>query len=62
MDSVHCFILNVGRRGKYRKKRKMAILVHIDLILHVHTLGAYVHMGARYDVSMIKTVARRTVH
>ena len=31
---------------------------HIDLIIHVHILGAYVHMCARYEVSVIKPVAR----
>ena len=30
--------------------------------MHVHILGAYVHICARYEVSVIKPVARRTVH
>ena len=31
---------------------------YIDLIIHVHILGAYVHVCARYEVSLIKPVAR----
>ena len=34
----------------------------INLIIHVHILGAYVHICARYEVSMVKPVARMTVH
>ena len=30
--------------------------------MHVHILGTYVHICARYEVSVIKPVARRTVH
>ena len=30
--------------------------------MHVHILEAYVHICARYEVSVIKPVARRTVH
>ena len=31
---------------------------YIDLIIHVHILGTYVHVCARYEVSLIKPVAR----
>ena len=34
----------------------------IPLLIHVHILGACVHMCARYEVSVIKPVAGRTVH
>ena len=31
-------------------------------LIHVHILGAYVHICAKYEVSVIKPVDRRTVH
>ena len=34
----------------------------IDLIIHVHILGAYVYVCVRYEVSVIKPVARKTVY
>ena len=56
---------HVGRRGSYSEKEKWLALKnlgHIDLIFHVHVLAAHVHKCEKYDeVSMIKTVARRTV-
>ena len=33
---------------------------HIDLMLHVHVLGGKMHI--KYEVSIIKTVDRRTIH
>ena len=34
----------------------------IHLIIYLLLLGVYVHVCARYKVSVIKLVARRTVH
>ena len=35
---------------------------HIYLTFHVHIPGAYVHMCARYEASVIKPVARRSAN
>ena len=34
----------------------------INLIIHVHILGIYLYISARYKVSMVKPVARMTIH
>ena len=39
-------ITHIGRRGKYRTKKNgchLKNMGHIDLIVYVHTLGAYVY-------------------
>ena len=46
---------------EFRKKKNdchLKNICNIDLILHVHTLGSNVHLSARYEVSMIKSVAK----
>ena len=35
---------------------------HIDPKFHVHTLGVYVHIPARYEVSTINAVTGTAVH
>ena len=43
-----------------RPNGRWAVLM--DNSVDVHILGAYVHKKAKYEVSMFKPVARRTVH
>ena len=48
---------DISQNGCYLK-----ITGCIDLIIYVHVLGAYVHIYSRYEFSMIKPVARMTLH
>ena len=39
-----------------------AATIRGNTVLYMHILGAYLYMCARYEVSIIKPVARRAVH
>ena len=57
-------INHTDRRGNYSEKEKRLSfknIGNIDLIFHVHTLVAYMHTCAKYEVSIIMPVARKTV-
>ena len=57
---------HLGRRGDYWTKEKWLPFKntgHIDIIFHVHMLGViYVHICLRYEITMIKQVARQRGH
>ena len=57
-------INHVGSRSRCSKKEKklpFKTVGHIHLTFHVYMLGPCMPMCARYEVSVTKTVARRSV-
>ena len=55
---------HVVRRATWRIKLKWLPFKKYMLysLIHVHILGAYVHICAKYKVSVMKPLDRRTVH
>ena len=47
---------------KFAKMATISKICHIDPIFHVHILGIYVHISARYEVSVINAVTGTAVH
>ena len=50
------------QKEKYQGICHLEIASQNDLIFNVHTLGAYMHIHIKYEVSIFNTVARRAVH
>ena len=70
--SIHIYVRcegsminHVSRRGNHSEKENWLAFNNLgqgDLTFHVHILGPYVQICAKYEVSVTQPVARRAVH
>ena len=58
----HTMLAGGANKGKKQNGCHIKSICYMNKIFDVHIQGAYVHMCARYEVFLIKPVARRTVH